>query len=130
MKAATIAETDSAEPARLFSDLAQRWRRETAAHSVLQKKVLHPAYQRIIGLGPAVVPHILRQLQREPAHWFWALNAITGADPAPAGSTFQEAADAWLKWGHERCCLQISATQIEAALPELKAARYRITSPA
>jgi len=32
----------------------------------------------------------------------WALNAITGADPAPAGSTFQEAAEAWLKWGMER----------------------------
>ncbi len=102
MKTATIAEADSAELARVFSDLAQRWRRETAAHSVLQKKVLHPAYQRIIGLGPAVVPYILRELQREPAHWFWALNAITGADPAPAGSTFQEAAEAWLKWGRER----------------------------
>ena len=105
MKTPTTAEADSAELARVFSDLAQRWRRETAAHSDLQKKVLHPAYQRIIGLGPAVVPYVLRELQREPAHWFWALNAITGADPAPSGSTFQEAADAWLKWGRERGCL-------------------------
>jgi hypothetical protein len=56
MKTAAIADMDSAEVARVFSELAQRWRRETAAHSVLQKKVLHPAYQRIIGLGPAVVP--------------------------------------------------------------------------
>src|SRR5436309_8098828 len=102
MKMVTIAEPDAAELARAFSDLAHRWRRETAAHSVLQKKVLHPAYQRIIGLGPSVVPYILRELQREPAHWFWALNALTGADPAPAGSTFQEAANAWLKWGRER----------------------------
>jgi len=102
MKTGTTAEMDSTEIARVFSDLAQRWRRETAAYSVLQRKVLHPAYQRIIGLGPAVVPHILRELRREPAHWFWALNAITGADPAPAGSTFDEAAQAWLKWGEER----------------------------
>jgi hypothetical protein len=102
MKVATIAEMDSAEVARVFSDLAQRWRRETVAHSVLQKKVLHPAYQRIIGLGPAVVPCILRELREQPAHWFWALNAITGEDPAPAGSTFEEAAQAWLKWGEER----------------------------
>src|SRR5438132_6292604 len=102
MKTATIAEMDSARLEGLFSELAQCWRRETAAHSVLQKKVLHPAYQRIIGLGPAVVPFILRDLQREPTHWFWALNAITGTDPAPSGSTFQEAAEAWLKWGQER----------------------------
>src|SRR3989440_6700403 len=102
MKTATVAETNSAELARLFADLAQRWRRETVAHSVLQKKVLHPAYQRIIGLGPAVIPLILGELQREPSHWFWALNAITGEDPAPVGSTFEEAADAWLKWGRER----------------------------
>ena len=102
MKTATTAEMDSAEVARVFSDLAQPWRRETAAHSVLQKKVLHPACQRIIGLGPAVVPCILRELRRQPGHWFWALNAITGEDPAPAGSTFEEAAQAWLKWGEER----------------------------
>ena len=102
MKTAPIAETNSVELERLFSDLAQRWRRETAAHSVLQKKVLHPAYQRIIGLGPVVIPLILRELQREPSHWFWALNAITGEDPVPIGSTFEQAADAWLKWGRAR----------------------------
>jgi len=102
MKTATIAETNPVELERLFSELAQRWRSETAAHSVLQKKVLHPAYQRIIGLGPAVIPLILRELKREPSHWFWALNAITGEDPAPVGSTFEQAADAWLTWGHAR----------------------------
>jgi hypothetical protein len=102
MKTATTVEADASEVARVFSELAERWHRETAAHSVLQKKVLHPAYQRIIGLGPAVVPYILRELRRQPAHWFWALNAITGVDPAPVGSTFEEAAQAWLKWGKER----------------------------
>src|SRR2546423_8644414 len=105
MKMVAIAEPDAVQMERIFSDLAQRWRRETAAHSVLQKKVLHPAYQRIIGLGPAIVSYILRELQREPAHWFCALNAITGADPAPAASTFQKAAEAWLKWGQERAYL-------------------------
>ncbi|PWU20449.1 MAG: hypothetical protein C5B50_03840 [Verrucomicrobia bacterium] len=64
--------------------------------------MLHPAYQRIIGFGPVAIPLILRELEREPAHWFWALNAISGEDPAPEGSTFDEAAAAWLKWGRER----------------------------
>jgi len=40
--------------------------------------------------------------EADSAEWFWALNAITGTDPVPAGSTFQEAAEAWLKWGRER----------------------------
>ena len=38
------------------------------------------------GLTPAP----FRELRQQPAHWFWALNAITGEDPAPAGSTFEE----------------------------------------
>lgn len=90
------------ELAQLFSELAQQWRRETAAYSVVQKKVLHPAYQRIIGLGPAVIPLILRELRREPGHWFWALHVLTGEDPTPAGSTFQEGVEAWLTWGREQ----------------------------
>ena len=89
------------EDAERFSELAQRWRRETAAYSVVQKKVLHPAYQRIIGFGPAAIPLILRELQREPGHWFWALHALTGEDPAPTDATFHEAVEAWLKWGRE-----------------------------
>ncbi len=40
-----------------------------------------PAYQEIIGLGPAVVPLVLRELEQRPAHWFSALRALTGADP-------------------------------------------------
>lgn len=42
---------------------------------------MHPAYQRIIGLGPEVAPLLLRELERQPDHWFWALKALTGADP-------------------------------------------------
>ena len=92
---------ETVELAQRFGELAQQWRRETAAYSVVQKKVLHPAYQRIIGFGPAAIPLILRELQRGPGHWFWALHALTGEDPVQAGSTFPEAVDAWLKWGRE-----------------------------
>ena len=41
------------------------------------------SYQRIIGLGPKVVPLILVELQKETDHWFWALEAITGENPVP-----------------------------------------------
>lgn len=82
-----------------FDELAEQWKRETALLSNLQKKAIHPAYQRIIGLGPRAIPHILGELKRTRGHWLWALNAITGEDPAPSGATFSEAVDAWFEWG-------------------------------
>ena len=63
---------------------------------------MHPAYQRIIGLGPSAIPLILRELQRQPGHWHWALQALTGEDPAHPGDTVTQTAQAWLQWGKER----------------------------
>lgn len=62
---------------------------------------MHPAYQRIIGMGDAAVPLILQELERSPDHWFWALNAITGADPVPESrrGVMSEMVKAWLEWG-------------------------------
>jgi hypothetical protein len=82
-----------------FQTLAETWRRETAFFSFMPQRALHPAYQRIIGMGWAVVPFLLRDLQRQPDHWFWALQAITGERPAQGTETLAAAAEAWLKWG-------------------------------
>lgn len=94
-------EETEADLKRCFIQLTEKWMRETVFVSSLHKKVMHPAYQRIIGLGPCAVPLILRELQRTRGHWLWALNAITGEDPAPPTATYSEAVDAWLKWGKE-----------------------------
>ena len=61
-------------------------------------------YQRIIGMGPAAVPLILEELQREPDHWFWALEAITQEDPVPAAARGKigDMADAWIAWGKQQ----------------------------
>ena len=67
-----------AELERTFFELANRWRDETALLSSVTRTAMHPAYQRIIGMGPAAVPLILRELEQRPDHWFWALTAITG----------------------------------------------------
>ena len=45
---------------------------------------------------------ILRELQRQPKHWLWALKAITGEDPAGSKASMKTAAEAWLKWGQEQ----------------------------
>jgi hypothetical protein len=64
---------------------------------------MHLAYQQIIGLGPATTPLILRELEREPDDWFWALAAITGENPIPPGAErkLAEMRAAWLQWGAE-----------------------------
>ena len=85
-----------------FRELAETWRRETALFSFVQQRAMHPAYQRIIGMGWLAVPLILQQLRRQPDHWLWALHSITGEEPAHATDGFQAAVEAWLRWGFER----------------------------
>ena len=80
------------------------WKAERGPLSSITAMAMHPAYQRIIGLGPAAVPLLLRELEREPDHWFWALKSITGEDPvSPADrGKLRAMTQAWLNWaeGH------------------------------
>ncbi len=85
----------------LFRSLCDRWKEETLVESSLTQIVTHGAYQRIIGLGPAVLPLIFDELEREPAQWFWALSAITGEDPAVGEDTVRGASVKWLEWAAE-----------------------------
>ena len=63
----------------------------------------HPAFQEIIGLGDAVVPLMLRDLEERPRLWVWALPKISGADPVsePDPGKIRKMDEAWLKWGKE-----------------------------
>jgi hypothetical protein len=85
-------------------DLIALWKRERGPYSSSARLAEHPAYQQIIALGPDVVPLLLRELEREPDHWFRALHALTGADPVPAESRgkVREMAAAWLGWAREQ----------------------------
>lgn len=97
------AEHAEATPAARFDALVGWWMEETALSSSLRDIVAHPAYQQIIALGPAALPLILRDLERQPRHWSPALRAITGASPVPkehAGKLPLIAED-WLRWARE-----------------------------
>lgn len=87
-----------------YQALAAKWREETGHISSITKLVMHPCYQRIIGLGPAVLPILLRELQREPDYWFWALEAITGENPVDDKDmgNVPRMAEAWLNWARRR----------------------------
>lgn len=86
-----------------FLNLAKQWRQETGMMSLVAKMAMHPAYQRIIGMGQPVVPLILRELEREPDHWFWALQSITGANPVKPEQRgrLMQMAEAWVQWGKD-----------------------------
>lgn len=84
-----------------FKSLADRWERETRNPSSIDQIVLNDAYQKIIGMGPAVTPLIFERLRRKAGMWFPALRSITGVDPV----SYEQRGDitamrrAWLEWG-------------------------------
>lgn len=87
-----------------FQRLAAAWRAETAYTSSSSDLVAHPAFQEIVGMGPAVIPLLLRELENGTGHWHRALRPITGVDPVPPADrgNIGKAAEAWLRWGKEQ----------------------------
>jgi hypothetical protein len=86
---------------KVFKQLVEKWKEETATVSSFTQLVLNQNYQNIIGLGPDVVPLLLRELRHNPDHWFWALASITRENPVrdeDAGDV-ELMAKAWLQWG-------------------------------
>src|SRR5437879_6063995 len=58
-----------------FLRLRDEWKSQRGHESSTMKLVLFPAYQHIIGMGPAAVPFLLRELETNIDMWFWALMA-------------------------------------------------------
>jgi hypothetical protein len=84
-----------------FRRLAAEWKQESGYLSDSRKMAMLRPYQAIIGMGLPVVPLILEELRREPDHWFWALEALTEANPVPeeARGYVDRMASAWVEWG-------------------------------
>lgn len=87
-----------------FQLLAAEWRIQRGVMSSITEAALCPAYQAIIGMGETAVPYMLAELKAqadEPDQWFWALKAITCADPVEDQDRgdFVAMANAWLQWG-------------------------------
>jgi len=84
-----------------FRQLATEWKQQSGYLSLLRQAVLLRPYQAIIGMGFPAVRLLLDELRREPAHWFWALESITGENPVPeeARGNIEMMAAAWIDWG-------------------------------
>ncbi len=55
-----------------FAALSASWKDECGCSSNMVKIFMQPSYQRIIGLGPDILPVIFEEMQREPDWWFWS----------------------------------------------------------
>lgn len=87
-----------------FTQLAKTWKEDIAHLSNMTTRVMHPAYQRIIGMGRVAIPFILEEFQKgELDDWFWALYAITGENPITEeiAGNMEKMAEAWLQWGRD-----------------------------
>jgi hypothetical protein len=84
-----------------FLEQASIWDRETAHLSSTPKMILHDSYQKIMAMGPDVVPHLLRDLERNRRSWFWALRHLTGTNPVPPQDQgdLDKMIEAWVSWG-------------------------------
>ncbi len=83
-----------------FYRLKEEWEKDTSFLSSTSEICTHPAYQGIIGMGPAVLPFIMKEMAEKPGLWFWALKAITGEDPVPKRKRgkISEMTKIWLDW--------------------------------
>jgi hypothetical protein len=90
-----------AEFAVQFEELERRVKEETRFVSNIRQITRHPAYLRIIALGPRAVPLILESFRRETFHWSMALIALTGQNPIPEEmrGDMAQIRQRWLDWG-------------------------------
>lgn len=96
-----IGSNDDADFEGSFRDLAAQWKAGRGHSSSLTKMTSHPAYRKIASMGHRALPLILRELKREPDHWFWALKEITNVNPVPEvdRGDIEKMAQHWLAWG-------------------------------
>lgn len=103
----TLATIDKFDLQERFAQLVALWKDKSRHMSNSAQMAMLKPYQQIIGLGEPAVPLILRELQREPDHWFWALEAITQVNPVKPVPTevmgrVQQMADACIVWGKKQ----------------------------
>ncbi|MXW45478.1 MAG: hypothetical protein F4109_07275 [Gammaproteobacteria bacterium] len=84
-----------------FTELADRWEKDTVFLSNSDRKAAHPAHREIVDMGESMVPLILERMRSQGGHWFYALRAITGANPIQPADRGNVSAmqEAWLEWG-------------------------------
>ncbi len=87
-----------------FEKLAEKWNEETKFLSSMSEINAHPSLRKIVAMGEAALPLILKRLEVQGGWWFGALYEISGENciaPEDAGK-YEVIKGKWLTWGRER----------------------------
>jgi hypothetical protein len=95
---AVLKPIEDEELRQIFRELVSEWKKETWFISSIKKRISHPSFLKIVGLGSPAVPLIIEELRRQPDYWSFALEAITREDPVPRAESLKELRDGWLVW--------------------------------
>ena len=90
--------THKADLRHVFDELTKDWKTATWHLSSIKKRIAHPSYRKITGMGREALPFIFEDLRKGPALWFWALEAITREDVCPECTSMTKLREAWLAW--------------------------------
>jgi len=87
-----------------FVELASQWTQDVEGMSSTVEMAKHPAYQKIISMGQAVIPFLLEDLRQNPLYWLPALRQITQENPVlpEQRGKIKQMAEAWLNWGRRK----------------------------
>lgn len=100
---------ENSATARLFKRLSEKWQNETQFSSSVREIAMHPAYQKIIAMGSAALPHIFQALQKQNHHWFWALEVLCDINPVPLSErgNMPRTREIWIEYGRLHHLLNI-----------------------
>jgi hypothetical protein len=99
-----IKEYSAEEVREEFFNLASQWAQDVEDMSSTVEMAKHPAYQKIVSMGQAVIPFLLEDLRQNPIYWLPALRQITKENPVPPEQRgkVKQMAEAWLNWGRQK----------------------------
>jgi hypothetical protein len=86
-----------------FGELVKMWKASQGNVSSISRMTADPSYREIIRMGDAAISLLLGELQKQPDHWFSALQTITGENPVPKAKwgKLSAMADSWIEWGRK-----------------------------
>ena len=87
-----------------FQALADQWQEETGMFSLHYQAARHPAYQKILDLGPAIIPLILEYMTNHGGHWEQILITLSSENPMRPEEAGKVAKNRqrWLEWGRQK----------------------------
>lgn len=78
-----------------FRALVAEWQVDAEFSSRIYEQICHPAFLKIVALGSVALPLVLEEARTGSLAWFWALEAIHGANPAAEAETVDESLAIW-----------------------------------